>query len=461
MLGINDSTDKGSIYKLNPLTGVATAVGPQEDTLAGFAWDMEFDPVTGELRLLGSELTNTPTNRRVNPDTGIPTGDDADPAFVAGDPNAGAHAVAAGAYTNSVPGATERTYFALASFASARMGSINGSPDSAGTGKLGTIAPFEQASESNPAEALDISGATGQAFALPRIQETSPSQKRQHFAPIDLATGAYQDRGRSPAEFPVDVAIAPTSLIDLNTTAASADEGGRAAFNVVRRGPGTGPVTVGYQAQAGTATTPADFTSITGTLSFASGETAKRIEVPVASDSLDEKPEQFSFHLTSATGGPTGGAVLTDPNLATVTIADAPPSVGKLGMTNRVFAPARARASAVRKRRAKRGTTFKYRLSENDRVTIAIDRRTRGRKVGKRCRRATGKLRNRRRCARFVRRGKITVRSGKAGANKTRFSGRFKRRALPRGRYRATLVATDSQGQKSKPRRIAFRVVRG
>jgi hypothetical protein len=130
-------------------------------------------------------------------------------------------------------------------------------------------------------------------------------------------------------------------------------------------------------------------------------------------------------------------------------------------MTHRAFAPkALARGAARRRRRAPRGTAFTYRLTENSPVSISVARRTGGRRVGRGCRKATRRLRHRKRCTRYVRRGAIRVATARSGANKTSFSGRFGRRALRRGRYRATLVATDSTGRKSNPLRVGFKIVR-
>jgi hypothetical protein len=50
--------------------------------------------------------------------------------------------------------------------------------------------------------------------------------------------------------------------------------------------------------------------------------------------------------------------------------------------------------------------------------------------------------------------------AGKAGANSRRFSGRFGRRALKAGRYRARAVATDMAGNRSRPKTVGFRIRR-
>lgn len=109
--------------------------------------------------------------------------------------------------------------------------------------------------------------------------------------------------------------------------------------------------------------------------------------------------------------------------------------------------------------RAKIGTEFRYALSEGATVTFTIQRRLAGRKVGRKCRRPTSKNRGRRRCARYVAVGRFAARS-RAGSNTKAFSGKIGRKALSPGRYRATLVATDGAGNRSKEKRLAFRVVR-
>jgi uncharacterized delta-60 repeat protein len=95
-------------------------------------------------------------------------------------------------------------------------------------------------------------------------------------------------------------------------------------------------------------------------------------------------------------------------------------------------------ASAV-----KRGTSFLYTLSEAARVTIKIERRKHKR---------NGRVR-------FARVGAFSA-DGSAGPNRKRFSGRIAKKRLRPGRYRATLVATDTAGNASQPKRLSFRVLR-
>jgi hypothetical protein len=130
------------------------------------------------------------------------------------------------------------------------------------------------------------------------------------------------------------------------------------------------------------------------------------------------------------------------------------PVLDRFTVTNPIFRPPATAAA-----RLPRGTRFRYRLSEDATVRIAIARRAAGRRVGGRCRPPSRRLSGHRRCIRYVRVGALRA-SGKAGANTLRFAGRIGRRLLRPGRYRARATATDLAGNVSAARRATFRVVR-
>jgi hypothetical protein len=132
-----------------------------------------------------------------------------------------------------------------------------------------------------------------------------------------------------------------------------------------------------------------------------------------------------------------------------------------VSMSRRRFKVARKRtpiSAAV-----KAGTTFRYTLSEKSTVRITIERALAGRRARKRsgpCRAATRKRARNRRCTRYKRSGTLTRKGEGPGRDSTAFSGRIGRRALKPGRYRATLRATDTAGNRSSAKRISFRVVK-
>jgi hypothetical protein len=104
--------------------------------------------------------------------------------------------------------------------------------------------------------------------------------------------------------------------------------------------------------------------------------------------------------------------------------------------------------------------TFSFLLSKASTASISIDKASAGRRVGKRCRPPKRSLRKRPRCTRYSRMGTLVRKNLLAGAQRVRFSGRFRSRALKPGSYRATIVATDPGGKRSRAARVTFRVVR-
>jgi hypothetical protein len=153
---------------------------------------------------------------------------------------------------------------------------------------------------------------------------------------------------------------------------------------------------------------------------------------------------------TSAGGDRTFRTAAPDTTAPVITAASATPSVFAVDPNGTSETPLAAAA---------RGTTIRYRLSEAARVVFTIQRRSTGRKVGKKCRKKTRKNRGRKHCARYTGARRFAQRA-RAGANSKRFDGAIGTQALKPGRYRATLVATDAAGNKSRPKRLSFRVVR-
>jgi hypothetical protein len=78
-------------------------------------------------------------------------------------------------------------------------------------------------------------------------------------------------------------------------------------------------VTVGYTTSNGTATSPADFTGVTGIATFANGVTTRTITIPTKTDTEVEGPQTFTVTLS----GPGGGASLGGQATIVVTILDA------------------------------------------------------------------------------------------------------------------------------------------
>ena len=94
--------------------------------------------------------------------------------------------------------------------------------------------------------------------------------------------------------------------------------------------------TVNYATADGTATQPADYTSLSGTLTFTPGTTTRTVTIPVIGESVPEANESFFLNLSAATN-----AVITD-NSGTITITndDVPVTVSPGSLPNAAVAAA-------------------------------------------------------------------------------------------------------------------------
>jgi hypothetical protein len=130
------------------------------------------------------------------------------------------------------------------------------------------------------------------------------------------------------------------------------------------------------------------------------------------------------------------------------------PVISGLRASPRRFSVQPGPAAAV-----KRGTTFHYQLSEAATVRVALSRRSAGRRVGGRCRRRSRANRGRPRCILYRKVGSFSQ-PGAAGSNTRRFGGTTGGRKLNPGTFRASFVATDVVGNRSRRKSLSFIIVR-
>ena len=123
------------------------------------------------------------------------------------------------------------------------------------------------------------------------------------------------------------------------------------------------------------------------------------------------------------------------------------------------FRVAKKATAKVAAKKAPRGTKIRFSLNTRAKVTIRIDQKLKGRKVGKKCVKPTAKNRARKACKRLVFRGKLTRKNLAAGKRTVAFSGRIGKKALKPGKYRVVLQAFGPGGQSAKVYR-SFRVVK-
>ena len=128
-------------------------------------------------------------------------------------------------------------------------------------------------------------------------------------------------------------------------------------FTVALSGASGKTVTATYATGGGTATAESDYTSATGTLSFAPGETSKTVTVTVLPDAVDEPDETFDLTVSAATEATVADAsgratIADDDGPPALSVADATVVEGDAGTTNAAFtvtlAPASGKTVTVR-----------------------------------------------------------------------------------------------------------------
>ncbi|MGB8508202.1 MAG: SBBP repeat-containing protein [Pyrinomonadaceae bacterium] len=151
-------------------------------------------------------------------------------------------------------------------------------------------------------------------FGIPGIIHTPGSGEA-------LAVGAPAEINRSGqgGHIVVKIAGAAFNTFQFAAPAFSVNEGGRAArITVTRLGDTSTPAGVEYLTLDGEASARSDYTSATGTLRFAPGETAKSFDVLITDDAIHEGDETAGVALLN----PSTGFALGAPLSTSIRIAD-------------------------------------------------------------------------------------------------------------------------------------------
>src|SRR5262249_39053562 len=116
----------------------------------------------------------------------------------------------------------------------------------------------------------------------------------------------------------VAMAIA-TPTVQFSSANSTVSERGRfAEITVTRTGGSRGFVTVQFATSTGSASGGSDYGALAQILTFADGETKKKVLIPIHDDRLREGNESVNLVLSS----PTGAAVLGTQSAAVLTILD-------------------------------------------------------------------------------------------------------------------------------------------
>ena len=349
---------QGNVFTINytPGGGAATAdatlVGNTGTALTGTSFGVDFNTVTGGLRVIG----NDGQSLRVNATTGVATPDPT-LAFDPNDPQnqgffgttggtiAPAPQVSGAAYTleqtsatTTTPAATATTLYGI-DFAQdllVLVGSPQGTPNGPNT-SLVTVVDTLRDSGFNQVDftannGFDIDPNTNTGFA---VTATSTGTASTLYS-INLTSATVTSVGAvggTTATSLVGLAVAPPTAgagtIGLSSNAATfPTDRGPLAVTVTRTGGSTGTVTVDFATSDGTAVAGVDYLPTNGTLTFGPGVTSRTIFLSVPATTPPASPAKtFTLTLSNPTGGATAGATTS----ATITIpaVSATPGTGQ------------------------------------------------------------------------------------------------------------------------------------
>ena len=167
-------------------------------------------------------------------------------------------------------------------------------------------------------EVVFLAGQTSQSVVVNVVGDLLDEPAETFFVrlsfPINLELGDREGVGTiTDNDLPPSLRINDIRVTEATGSAVNA------VFTVSLSAPSGQNVTVNYAAANGTAVAPADYTSISGTLTFAAGETSKTVTVAVAGDALQEATETFVVNLTI----PTNATIADTQRVATIIDNDA------------------------------------------------------------------------------------------------------------------------------------------
>ena len=323
-LGVNADANTATLYRLDPQSGAAAAVG----SVGGIAfvdaggatvdlppvasgYGIDFNPQADRLRV----VTGTGLNFRANPLTGAPVDGDGGgtPGSQVGvNPDApinglpgGSTGVVGAAYTNNTAGASANTLYTLDAGSNRLFiqqppnsgAQTAGLPVTLGGAALDFTAVGGFDIPPGPGVATSGAAASGAAYAILVVSGASG------FYRIDLATGAANLLGAVDANDPIQGLVVWSAPPALRLTAGSTIVGETSgAAHLTLSSAGGAPLVVAYTTAGGSATPGSDYTPISGTLVLDTAGGSATLSIPIINDTQPEPPETIELRLLGPDG---------------------------------------------------------------------------------------------------------------------------------------------------------------
>jgi ribosomal protein L35AE/L33A len=295
--------------------GTATAGSDFQSVNGTLSWAdgdtsaKSFDvPILDDILVEGSETVNL---RLYSPGGGAALGNPSNAVLTINDVENGEIAFTAADYTVSEDGNT-------ATIDIQRTGGSDGSVSVQFTSANGSATAGSDYTDSSTVVTWAAGESGTKSITIPIIDDTLVEGDETVNLSLSNPTGGARLGTNSAAL--LTIADVENGELQLSSSSYSVSEnGGTITIDITRASGSDGAVTVQYATSDGTATAGSDYTSSSGTVSWAAGETgAKTFSVTIVNDVLVEGDETIIIALSN----PTGGARLGTNNSATLTIVD-------------------------------------------------------------------------------------------------------------------------------------------
>ena len=150
-------------------------------------------------------------------------------------------------------------------------------------------------------------GVTSRSFSVPIVNDSVPEPSESFTLTLSNATAGASLGAVSTATVTIsDDDPLPVGSVQFSAgTYSVAENGASVLVTVTRTGGSAGAISVNYATGNGTALAGSDYSTRSGTLSFADGVTASQtFSVPIVNDSVPEPSESFTLTLSNATAAP-------------------------------------------------------------------------------------------------------------------------------------------------------------
>jgi hypothetical protein len=180
-------------------------------------------------------------------------------------------------------------------------------------------------------------GETSKTVVVAVLGDTTDEPNETFFLNLMNPSGATIADSQGVGTITDDDPAALLRITDVSLFEAS----GPAVFTVSLSAASGWTVTVNYATQAFTATAGSDYTTVSGTLTFAPGETSKTVAVPIVDDAVQESDESFFVNLSGAVNAgyadSSGQGTIRNDDWPSLSINDVTVTEGDYGTTTATF----------------------------------------------------------------------------------------------------------------------------